>query len=579
MVPPVSSLPIPTFTHRVDPQPERAYPFPNDSFYEVAGRFYHALRELRHLNRPGDLLQRAAPVDGTLPPTPTAPVPDSGGGGGGGGRLQFDIAYEHSHAPTSAELARVRRAVLDIHSPDYIRWLVEASEYCCPRSQTSAARARLEALALRNPSSSQLLHLQSVVHGLERHGSSSSDSDDSYSDGEGGRLRAGYSGFRDPAIVDSDEEGHTIIADVMPPHQSQHTGRKGIRPPLLDESFPDSQAGFWIYDAWTPITSLTLQAALMSSHCAMRAADTLVKMIAAGSASGQAGGHLPISYSLARPPGHHASSGRGGGYCYFNNTAVAVRYMQGLLAGTTGPDTKRPRVTILDIDYHHGNGTQDIFYEDPSVQYVSLHASPSFGGEPYFSGHAEETGAGPGVGFTVNIPLAPPITDRRYFRALARRALPAIRDFAPEVVVVSLGCDITRVDPLAHMGGIGDQTLARVGQAVRSLGRPVLVIHEGGYNSKTIGRSIASFFSGLVNDLPTAEGLLAHTDNPVEDVGSDADIPLEDVGHFEQCDTIADGYVPAQRDERLLQAEVASAHTWQDSWITGDALDDVDHCP
>ena len=185
-----------------------------------------------------------------------------------------------------------------------------------------------------------------------------------------------------------------------------------------------------------------------------------------------------ITYALCRPPGHHASDLRYGGYCYFNNAAVAVRALQSKC------DVKR--VAVVDVDYHHGNGTQDIFYEDPDVLYCSIHADPDHGGEPYFSGYSDETGVGEGEGTTFNVPIKPKITDEAFLEGL-KQITTRVKTFAPEVLVVSLGVDIFCEDPLALLGGITLEAFSKMGAALGDLRLPTLVIQEGGYHPTLTG--------------------------------------------------------------------------------------------
>ncbi|MCS7011481.1 MAG: histone deacetylase family protein, partial [Anaerolineales bacterium] len=182
-------------------------------------------------------------------------------------------------------------------------------------------------------------------------------------------------------------------------------------------------AGAFCFDTYAPLTAQVWPAALLAAHCALTAAE-LVR------------GGEKAALALCRPPGHHAMRAKCGGFCYLNNAAIAAQFLsQG------GP------VAILDVDYHHGNGTQEIFYTSNQVLYVSLHADPKEA-YPYFSGYAEETGAGAGLGFNWNIPLPPGTDDARYRDALSQ-ALTKIRQFAPQFLVLSLGFDICHVDPLS----------------------------------------------------------------------------------------------------------------------------------
>ncbi|MFH1570913.1 MAG: histone deacetylase family protein, partial [Gemmatimonadota bacterium] len=174
------------------------------------------------------------------------------------------------------------------------------------------------------------------------------------------------------------------------------------------------------------------------------------------------------AYALCRPPGHHAGAGYFGGYCFLNNAALAAARL-----ARQGP------VAVVDIDYHHGNGTQDIFYDSDRVFFASLHADPDWE-YPLYWGRADETGTGPGAGCTLNVPLPPGTGDGEYLAALGR-ALAAARAFGPSCLVVSAGFDGYGGDPLGQFrltaAGYG-----RIGAALAGLGLPTVIIQEGGYH-------------------------------------------------------------------------------------------------
>ncbi len=192
------------------------------------------------------------------------------------------------------------------------------------------------------------------------------------------------------------------------------------------------------------------------------------------------------AYALCRPPGHHAYADMAGGFCFLNNTAIAA---QDLVA--TGR-----RVAILDVDVHHGNGTQGIFYRRADVLTVSLHADP-LRFYPFFWGYAAERGEGEGLGANLNIPLPRGTGDAAYLEALAR-AMRRIRAFAPDALVVALGLDAHEGDPFKGLaittGGFG-----RIGAAVRGLGLPTVLVQEGGYLSDDLGANLAAFLQGFSN--------------------------------------------------------------------------------
>lgn len=187
-------------------------------------------------------------------------------------------------------------------------------------------------------------------------------------------------------------------------------------------------------------------------------------------------------FSVCRPPGHHVSADRYGGYCYLNNAAIAA---QSFVDDGVTP-------AILDLDFHHGNGTQSIFYNRGDVLYVSLHADPATD-YPYFFGYSDETGAGAGEGCNVNLPLPAGTAWPQYSDAIDA-ALKAITAFSPDVVVVSLGVDTALEDPDSF--GLVAADYPRIGEAIATLGLPTLFILEGGYELSVLGRNVAGVLTG-----------------------------------------------------------------------------------
>jgi len=190
------------------------------------------------------------------------------------------------------------------------------------------------------------------------------------------------------------------------------------------------------------------------------------------------------AFALCRPPGHHAGRDYLGGYCYLNNAAIAAE------AATAAGR----RVAILDIDYHHGNGTQDIFYVRGDLLFVSIHADPRTD-YPYYWGHADETGDGDGEGATLNLPLPRGADLAAYLPALGT-ALARIAAFAPDLLVVSYGADTFTGDPISHFR-LETRDYADLGRRIAGLGLPVLTVMEGGYAVDALGANVASFLEGL----------------------------------------------------------------------------------
>ena len=230
--------------------------------------------------------------------------------------------------------------------------------------------------------------------------------------------------------------------------------------------------GYWCWETMTPLVAGSYRAARAAVDVALTAADLLL----AGDAA---------VYGLARPPGHHCPRSAFGGYGLFNYSAAASAY----LANRVG------RVAVLDVDYHHGNGTQQIFYHRDDVLYVSLHADPDRA-FPYFVGWADEGGAGPGEGFTLNLPLPAGCTNDRYLTAL-ETALERIAEHAAAVLVVSLGFDTYGQDPIADFA-LSTDVYHEVGRRVASLGLPTLILQEGGYFVPKLGENARTWLRGLL---------------------------------------------------------------------------------
>jgi acetoin utilization deacetylase AcuC-like enzyme len=229
---------------------------------------------------------------------------------------------------------------------------------------------------------------------------------------------------------------------------------------------------YHITDTYAPVTAQTYKAAAQAVDVALTAAQAILQ--------GE-----PHAYGLCRPPGHHAEHVSMGGYCYFNNAAIAANYL-----------ARHGRVAILDIDFHHGNGTQNIFYDRSDVLYVSLHADPAVR-YPYISGFTDEHGRGEGEGFTKNYPLPLGTNDTDYLRAL-RGPLQDITDFAPDFLLVSAGFDTYEHDPIGGFA-LTAPCYGQIGQAIASLGQPTVVLQEGGYNVEALGDIAHTFLEGFKN--------------------------------------------------------------------------------
>jgi acetoin utilization deacetylase AcuC-like enzyme len=234
----------------------------------------------------------------------------------------------------------------------------------------------------------------------------------------------------------------------------------------------DGQLGYYALAAETAITAGTYQAARAAADVALTAADRLIQ-------GDQA------AFALTRPPGHHAAFDMFGGYCFLNNAAIAAQHLRANGAG---------KLAILDVDFHHGNGTQDIFAARSDILFASLHGRPEEA-FPYFSGHADETGIGPGEGATLNLPL-PPGTDWPTYTEALDQALRAIQRFHAETLVVSLGTDTFERDPISFFK-LKSNDFTRMGQQLATLNLPTLFIMEGGYAVEEIGINTVNLLTGF----------------------------------------------------------------------------------
>ncbi len=249
-----------------------------------------------------------------------------------------------------------------------------------------------------------------------------------------------------------------------------------IHPIARGGSRPDSavgQAGYHMADTSCPISAETYDSSCWSAWTAVAAAEA----IEAGASS---------AYALCRPPGHHAFADVAGGFCFFNNSAITAQRLR----------KSADRVAILDVDLHHGNGTQGVFYRRADVLTVSIHADPvRF--YPFFWGYADERGEGPGLGYNLNLPLARKSGDEAFLDALAA-AIRRVEAFAPDALVVALGLDAFEGDPF---GGLSVSTpgFARIGEAVAALSLPTAIVQEGGYLCDALSDNLTSFLDGFAS--------------------------------------------------------------------------------
>ena len=231
------------------------------------------------------------------------------------------------------------------------------------------------------------------------------------------------------------------------------------------------RTGFWGLDSSNPLVAGSYDAARAAVDVALTTVDLVL-------------GGEPVAYGLCRPPGHHAAAAMAAGYCFFNNAAIAAQ----AIVERTGE-----RVGILDVDVHHGNGTQQIFWRRDDVRYASLHADP-LRLYPFFLGYRDEVGEGPGVGHNLNLPQPLRADDATYLADLDR-ALEWIADAPGSTVVVSLGFDTYRLDPIGDLG-LTTEGYHEMGRRVAALGRRLVILQEGGYHLGDLGANARAWLRG-----------------------------------------------------------------------------------
>jgi acetoin utilization deacetylase AcuC-like enzyme/GNAT superfamily N-acetyltransferase len=242
--------------------------------------------------------------------------------------------------------------------------------------------------------------------------------------------------------------------------------RNATRPP---KELP-VRAGYFCIDTFTPLNRNAYMAAKRAVDCALTAAQSILR-------------GYRLAYALVRPPGHHAERHAFGGFCYFNSAAAAAQYL-----------SSYGKVVVLDIDYHHGNGTQDIFYNRPDVLTLSIHGHPHIA-YPYFSGFRDERGSGAGEGFNINYPLPENINGELHRRTLTK-AIKRIIKFQPSFLIVALGFDTAKADPTGTWS-LEASDFEINGFMIGSLRIPTIVVQEGGYRTRSLGNNARHFFQGL----------------------------------------------------------------------------------
>lgn len=264
-------------------------------------------------------------------------------------------------------------------------------------------------------------------------------------------------------VVENIAEGKSVYPYVFPI-------RNNAKPPKE----LSVRAGYYCIDTFTPLNKNAYLAARSGVNCTLTATDAILE----GSRA---------AYVLTRPPGHHAEKNVFGGFCYFNNNAIAANYL-----------SKYGKVAILDIDYHHGNGQQQIFYDRSDVLTISIHGHPSFA-YPYFSGFNSEKGEGEGLGFNVNFALPETITYETYLEALLK-AVTTIKKYKPDYLIVALGLDTSKGDPTGTWP-LRITNFQNNGKIIASLGIPTLFVQEGGYKTQVLGKNAKAFFTGFYEEI------------------------------------------------------------------------------
>lgn len=264
------------------------------------------------------------------------------------------------------------------------------------------------------------------------------------------------------------EAGPEVLPNVSPYWNGRPEWQN--RPACRSDSIV-AQTGYYLGDMAVPVGPDTWTSALRSSHTATAAADAVMD-------------GAPFAYALCRPSGHHARTDRASGFCYLNNSAIAANRLR----------SRYGKVAVLDVDAHHGDGTQEIFYRRSDVLTTSIHVDPSFY-YPFYIGYADERGHGDGEGCNVNVPLPPKASDTA-FHAAIDKALAEARSFGAEALVVALGYDSHREDPLGMLD-VSTEAFQGIGERVRAAGLPTVIVQEGGYQISVIGDCLGQFLDGV----------------------------------------------------------------------------------
>lgn len=267
-----------------------------------------------------------------------------------------------------------------------------------------------------------------------------------------------------------------VVAYVFP-----HPGLLSSRTPR-EPTAVSARTGFYCYDTMTAIGPGTWEAIRAAADCALTAADLVL------------GGH-EVAYACCRPPGHHVTRTCYGGSCYLNNAAVAAQYLR---------DEATPRIALVDVDAHHGNGAQELFYEEEAVLTCSIHVDPGAGWFPHFLGFADEIGAGDGEGTNVNLPLPPGTGDDGWLAAV-QEGVAVARAHGADALVVALGVDAAAHDPESPLK-VSEDGYREAGRALGALALPTVIVQEGGYDLASLGGLVLAALEGFEEGLRRSRG-------------------------------------------------------------------------
>ncbi len=309
-------------------------------------------------------------------------------------------------------------------------------------------------------------------------------------------------------------------------------------PSYIQEVRELCKQGGGFLDSDTPVSKDSFEVALLAAGGVFSAIDRVVE-------------DLDSAFCLIRPPGHHALKSKGMGFCLFNNVALGARYAQN--------KHHLRKVLILDWDVHHGNGTQEAFYHDPSVLYFSLHRYPHYPG----TGNIKEIGEGEGRGYTVNLPLPPRCGDEDYVYIFKEILLPIAKEFKPDITLISAGFDAHRDDPLGGMN-LTSQGYGALTSLVKESSKRVVSCLEGGYNLKALGESVLTHLDSLASRSEGSRGPRGREFNlfPKERINEEPSKDVSPVRSKSPMATASDKYRRTSNGVKEIVKKVKEIHSW-----------------